>query len=272
MKILVPIDFTPTTENALQFAIGLTKGEPHKITIFNVTESDKELQNSLTKLESLSDRYKMEGAQIKCLSKTGNIFDLIGEVATQIEAALIVMGTHGIKGMQHIVGSRAMKVITNSKTPYIVVQNKPFRPINKVLVPVDFTREVKQSLPFLTSVAELFKATLYLMKEKNKDEFIQNKIENNLSYFISYLSDNNIAFKVSENDFSSNKYKSVLKEANTVDADLIVSTIDPEIGITDYMMGVDEQKIVANESQIPVLCINVKNFMSKTGTIFEYTF
>ena len=61
-------------------------------------------------------------------------------------------------------------------------------------------------------------------------------------------------------------------EANSVDADLIVTTIDPEVGITDYMMGVDEQKIVANESQIPVLCINIKNFMSKSGNIFEYTF
>ena len=42
MKILVPIDFTPTTENALKYAIGLTKDEAHEITIFNVTESDKE--------------------------------------------------------------------------------------------------------------------------------------------------------------------------------------------------------------------------------------
>ena len=272
MKILVPIDFTPTTENALKYAIGLTKVvDQNEIILFHVTENDKDTATADNKLKALIQNYASSGANLHSLVRTGNIFDMIGETATQNEASLIVMGTHGIKGVQHIVGSKAMRVITNSKTPYIVVQNKPYRPIKNVIVPVDFTREVKQMLPFLTTIAEKFDAVLHLLKEKSKDEFIQKKIENNLQYFISFLSDNNIKYKILDNDFS-NKYKSVLKEANGVDADLIVTTIDPEFGITDYMMGVDEQKIVANESQIPVLCINIKNILSKTGNIFEYTF
>ena len=272
MKILVPIDFTSTTENALTYAIGLTKGIDHEITLFHVTESDKDSAAALSRLNEMSAKYKSEGATLHTHVITGNIFDHIGETASQIEASIIIMGTHGIKGVQHIVGSKAMRVITNSKTPYIVVQNKPYRAIKNVLVPIDFSREVKQMLPFLTAISGQFHATLHLLKEKSKDEFIQKKIDNNLSYFVSFLSDNKISFKVLENDFSNNKYKSVVKEANSIDADLIVTTIDPETGLTDYMMGVDEQKIVANESQIPVLCINIKNFMSKSGNIFEYTF
>ena len=63
-----------------------------------------------------------------------------------------------------------------------------------------------------------------------------------------------------------------MQHANASGADLIVTTIDPETNITDYIMGVDEQKIVANESQIPVLCVNTKHYMNRKGSIFEYTF
>jgi nucleotide-binding universal stress UspA family protein len=272
MKILVPIDFTPVTENALRYAVGLTSVMAQDIVPFHVASTEKEVGPAMEQLQQLCDKYTSEGVKPTPLVKSGSYFELIGSTASEIEASLIVMGTHGVKGMQRIIGSYAMKVITNSSTPYIVVQHQPFRPVKKILVPVEFTREVKQMLPFLTSMAEYFKATLYLISESSKDEFIQKQIDNNASYFESYLSDNNIAYVLSKNTFGSSKYKSVKQEADTIGADMIVTTIDPETGLTDYIMGVEEQKIVANESEIPVLCINTKNFMSRTGNIFEYTF
>ena len=35
------------------------------------------------------------------------------------------MGTHGMKGMQKLTGSWALKVIVKSKVPFIVVQDPP---------------------------------------------------------------------------------------------------------------------------------------------------
>ena len=178
------------------------------------------------------------------------------------------MGTHGIKGMQHIIGSKAMKVITQSKTPYIVIQKLPYNHIKKILIPIDYTKEIKQLLPLVNSLNEKFKATLLLTKQKSSDEYIANKITNNLVYFKSFLKDENISFEESGLYSSSSKYKDLLSIANSSNADLIVTTIDPETNITDYIMGVEEQKLVANESQIPVLCVNIKHFMKGNG-IFE---
>jgi hypothetical protein len=50
---------------------------------------------------------------------------------------------------------------------------------------------------------------------------------------------------------------------------MIVTAIDPKVDVADYIMGVEEQKIVANEAQIPVLCINIRSFTKFTGSIFE---
>jgi len=272
MKILVPIDFTPVTENALHYAIQLSPCK--KVVLFHVVNAAKEVASAEAKLQTLIAKYTPQfKGELTLLVNIGNIFDNIGEAAIAEKSDLIVMGTHGVKGLQHIVGSKAMKVITNSQTPYIVVQNKPYTEIKNILVPVDFTRESKQILPFLISLAKVFNANLQLIRQSNsKDEFIKNKIDNNLSYFKSVLESDGIKYVITENEFSyDSRYKGILKEAVTLNSDLIVTAIDPAMDVANYIMGVEEQKIVANEAQIPVLCINIRNFMKQSGNIFEAT-
>jgi nucleotide-binding universal stress UspA family protein len=271
MKILVPIDFTPITENALKYAIGLTDVLSVKnIILFHVVSSERESAPALNNLNVLIQKNKEQTrAVLESHVKPGNIFDQIGNTAIELKTSLIIMGTHGIKGMQQFIGSKAMKVITQSKTPYIVVQKLPYKQIKKILIPIDYTREIKQLLPLVHSLNEKFNAALLLIKQKSTDEFINNKINNNLTYFRSYLRDNSIPYEEPGMYSSNAKYKDVVAIANSSEADLIVTTIDPETSIADYIMGVEEQKIVANESQIPVLCINIKHFMKGTGGIFE---
>jgi nucleotide-binding universal stress UspA family protein len=240
-----------------------------EIILFHVVTSGKESIEAETKLESLLTGYKNKSkARLSKLIQAGNIFDHIGKAASETNAALIVMGTHGIKGMQHIIGSRAMKVITNSETPYIVVQQKDYRPIKKILVPVDFTRESKQLLPVLETVSIKFKADLFLILQKSKDEFIEKRISNNLQYIKSSLREKNITFAEAGFFTPSSLYKDVLQQAKNLDADLIVTTIDRETNIADYIMGVEEQKIVANEAEVPVLCIHISHFATKMGSVF----
>jgi nucleotide-binding universal stress UspA family protein len=271
MKILVPIDFTPVTENALKYAIGLTNIlAVNGIVLFHVVSSEKDSATAMYNLNQLIEKYKdLTRATLESFVKPGNIFDMIGSTALDLKASLIVMGTHGIKGMQQFIGSKAMKVITQSKTPYIVVQKLPYKEVKKILIPVDYTRENKQLLPLVQTLGEKFHASLTLVKQKATDEFIINKINNNLMYFKSFLKDNNIPFSESGEYNLKSKYKDVMAEADKTSTDLIVATIDPETGIADYIMGVEEQKIVANESQIPVLCINIKHFMKGAGGFFE---
>ena len=273
MKVLVPIDFTPIAENALKYAVGLTDILSLKnIVLFHVVPSEKDAASAIKNLHALIEKYKNQThAVIESDVRPGNIFDQIGSTAKELKASLIIMATHGIKGMQHLVGSRAMKVITHSETPYIVIQKLPYKEIKKILIPVDYTKEIKQLVPLVESLNEKFKAALFFTKQKSNDEFVNNKINNNLNYIKANLKDKNIAVTETGTYSLSSKYKEVLAQANTSGADLIVTTIDPETNITDYIMGVEEQKLVANESQIPVLCINIKHFMKGGEGFFGVT-
>lgn len=270
MKLLIPIDFTPVTENALHY--GLQLPDVKEMVLFHVTANDNESESAVEKINKLISKYKSKYSTVMSYSvKTGNIFDHIGEEAISQKCDIIIMGTHGIKGMQRIMGSRAMKVITNSKTPYIVVQNEPFNEIKNILVPVDFTKESKQILSFLITISNVFKANIQLLRQSSgKDEFIKNKIDNNLGYFRSVLDSNKCKFTILDKDYSYDKrYKDIMNQAQNSSSDMIVCAIDPKVDVIDYMMGVEEQKIVANEAGLPVLCINTKSFNKFSGSIFE---
>jgi nucleotide-binding universal stress UspA family protein len=270
MKLLVPIDFTPVTENALNYAVELESAK--EVLIFHVVNSEAEQSKALERLEALAEKYRPTfNGTLATSVRVGNIFDHIGEEALNSHCDLIVMGTHGISGMQHFLGSRAMKVITNSKTPYIVVQKKPFRTVKKILVPVDFTKESKQVIPFLSTIAKLFGAGLLLSpQDPGKDEFIKNKIDNNTLYFKNALASLGVTPEVLSQNFNFDKrHKSIVEVAAKNNADMIVTAIDPKVHVVDYIMGLEEQKIVANEEQIPVLCINTRNFTRFVGSIFE---
>ncbi len=271
MKLLVPVDFTPVTENALKYAIDFSEGKDvSAIILFHVVPVKKEIPAAGDRLNMLAQKYSDQcQVRLECHVEPGSIFDLIGLTARLMKATLIIMGTHGIKGLQHITGSKAMKVITQSETPYIVVQNRPFQHIGKILIPVDYTREVKQLLPLVQSLNDTFKAALLLIRQATKDEFIANKINMNLFYFKSYFREHEIPFEEVGTFTLGSKYKDVTRSASESSADLIVNTIDPETTIADFIMGVEEQKIVANELQLPVLCINIRHFMNISGGVFD---
>jgi hypothetical protein len=55
-----------------------------------------------------------------------------------------------------------------------------------------------------------------------------------------------------ENDFG----KETISYAKSIDADAIMLMTTRDIGFTDYVLGAQEQYIIANSERIPVICIN----------------
>ena len=83
----------------------------------------------------------------------GSIFTAIADFVNQKgvpddkkkNVDLVLMGTHGMKGMQKLTGSWALKVIVKSKVPFIVVQDAPAdeERYHNIVFPVDFKKENK---------------------------------------------------------------------------------------------------------------------------------
>ncbi len=270
LSILVPHDFTDVAGNALLHANKLSKVLNKPITLTHVVKSDKDKKTAHDKLEAIAQKNISDnGIQTTATVTAGDYLEKIGEIAEIVKAAIVVMGTHGVKGIQKLIGSYALKVITNSNVPYVVVQAPPAKQegYKNIVLPMDFSKESKQKLDWAVYIAELFGSKFHIIADYEDDEFTAKALKNNISYAKSYLANNNLEYDIHELGRNNHGFtKETIQISKNVNADLIVVMTTMDKGLSEYVMGSPEQAIIANDAQIPVMCINPIDIMrSKEG-------
>lgn len=255
---LVPTDFTSVADCALEHALSVAKTVNGHVTLLHVIGKANERQNAQTKLaEAAQKASQLSGITVDTVVKEGNIFDDIGGVAESLGAKLIFMGTHGVKGMQHIMGSYAVKVFTNSNVPFVVVQERGIRNGYKnIVLPMDLSKESKQKLDLTIKMATYFGAKVHIFSQHENDEFVKKSIMLNTNYAKNELKKHNIDFDIQEAPEKGNFVKQMLAYAKNSDADLIAVVNSQERGVHELLHGTAERETITNEAQIPVLMVN----------------
>ena len=256
--ILVPWDFTEVAENALQHAINIANVTNSQIELINIVKREKDEYSTKDQLKEiiqiLIDKYKIE---LKGIVKSGNLFSAINDYAEEVDAFLIVMGTHGIVGIQKLMGSKALKVIEGSEVPYLVVQGPVvLKNYNNIVVPMDFRRESKEKLIWVNFIAKKFNSKVRLVAPKVADNNIFNKTLLNVNFAKKFLDEKGIDYNITTLDGKGDFHELVNEFAQEIGSNMIVITTTKSPNISDYMFGADEQEIIANNSKIPVLCVN----------------
>lgn len=142
-KILVPTDFSQGSHKALQYAVMLGTEFKAKIVLLHVVSTPLDISGmhvphfSLDKImEEMRERAEKEMEallQEKNIKKAGITFETqvregvpflqIIQGAKEAEADLIVMGTHGRTGLEHVFfGSTAEKVVRKAPCPVLTVR------------------------------------------------------------------------------------------------------------------------------------------------------
>ena len=138
--VLVPIDFSPYAEQALDTAIALAKQLQARVTLLHVIQppliagADMDVWPSATFVEELEAAvtHDLEGylARVTTAELEGEIvvvhgtpFHEIIETAKARQVDLIIMGTHGRTGLPHVLlGSVAEKVVRLAPCPVLVAR------------------------------------------------------------------------------------------------------------------------------------------------------
>jgi nucleotide-binding universal stress UspA family protein len=264
-KILVPTDFTKVSDTAIDHAILTGKIINAEVHVIHIIENKQQIGEARAKLEALSEIIRSEkGVEIQTIVRIGSIFEDIDKVATEIDASLIIMGTHGLRGMQFITGSRALKIVTESSVPFIVVQERNIRPqgYHKLVVPLDLHKETKQKLSLVADMAKYFGSKVHLISPGETDEFLRNQLNRNIRFAEEYFSEREIPYEVEITESKSDGFvKSLLKYSAAVEADLICIMNFYDNSIMSIFNQSYEQQVITNEAQIPVLCVNPVNTM-----------
>ena len=257
--ILIPTDFTVVAQYAIEAAVPFARANNASVALVHIAKEASDISESVKKVEQEAEKASKEhGIPVEGIVRQGSIFTTIGETVTELDASLLVMGTHGIRGMQKLTGSWALKVLVTSKVPIIVVQSMPKKmSVDRIVFPVDFKRENREKIGWAYFVAKLFNSTVHIIRaEPTKDKKIEQGVKTNLSFTEKFLKSKNIRYEVTLAKGGSSLAKESLKYAGEIDADLILITTTKGISKLDFVLGVSEQDIITNNANIPVMCIN----------------
>jgi nucleotide-binding universal stress UspA family protein len=265
--ILVPTDFSEVAEFAIEHGAGLSKQLSYKLTLLHVI--NKETKSQLKKdklsesvinekLQAKADELsKKHGITVDFIAKEGSIFSTISNVAKEIGANILTMGTHGAVGVQKFIGSYALKVIESLDVPIIVVQNKAFGEGYKDLVlPMDDTMESKQKVKWAIHIARKFKSTVHIFSMNSSEAYRSSKIKANTLQIMKFFEQNDIKYTQKNAPKSGNFPKQILSYSAEINANLIIIMTSPDKLMPKFIVGAWEEEILFNESQIPVLCAN----------------
>jgi nucleotide-binding universal stress UspA family protein len=259
--IVVPWDFSHVAENALAHAVKISRMVNNDICLLHIVDSGitpKAYAETTTLLKRLiEENGKKYNVFIMYHVSKGSIFTEIAEYVNEKEASLVVMGTHGMKGMQKLTGSWALKVIVKSKIPFIVVQDPPAdqEKYHNIVFPIDFRSENKGKIKMAIFMGKFFESKIHMLVSNSTDTGILRKTRTNVNFAIKYLIQNNIDYEI--HDMPKGKIADqTIDFAQKINADLILIVTTKNITFADYMLGASEQQIIANSSKIPVCCVN----------------
>jgi len=189
--IVVPIDFSKTSSEALPYAykIALKYGSKitllHAITMFeydphNAKHGFHSIDELYAGIEASADAYykniiedanKQSGDLIieKVTERGISSHEVILGYAKKNNADLIVMATHGRSGLSNILlGSVTEKVIQTAPCPVLVVKKPKHADLkkllfNNILAPTDFSKSSRHAMEYAIAIAKKYRARITLM-------------------------------------------------------------------------------------------------------------
>jgi nucleotide-binding universal stress UspA family protein len=263
--ILVPTDFSEVCDNAMHHAAEAARYLQYKVVLLHVIDKNTKAQlkkeNKGTeaidaKLNTMAVNLKKEfGVEANILSRDGDIFTTIGEVAKDIGASLIYLGTHGKVGVQQkITGSFALKVVMSSPVPSVVVQKRPFnKGYQKIILPITSDAGPWEKTKWASFIAKNFNSEIHVFHTDNPG------LNDALKIITNHFEKEKVSYKLIKADGSSFS-KQVMDYSTANLIDMIMIMTNPDTSFSKFILGSYDEEMIFNASQIPVMCINPRKY------------
>jgi len=263
-NFLIPHDFTEVGDSALKQGLYLAAATQSTISLLHIVKSDRYKAEAEAKLKAIKAKVQNEypNTEIKLYAVVGDIFEHIGNTAERLKSSLIIMGTHGAKGMQKVFGSFAMKVITSTSVPFMVVQNNVIiKKLEKIVFPLGIDPETLQIMGFASTLAKAFRAEVHLVAEKQSDAKYMHKTKVNFQVVAKQMAANDVKYEMKLLDGSGSYLSQIMDYTESINADMIAIAYYNQDVI--QVFNKFAQNILTNDLNKPALIINSKSVSSQ---------
>jgi len=183
-KILCPVDFFPASIRAVNYAARLAASyeaavyllhvvapvidDPYSYSSYMPQLVKQVRQRSAHQMEKIEQSIRKSAIIASSRLRLGNVYDEIEREIRRVRPDLVVMGTHGRRGVKRLfLGSITEKLSRHCAVPLLVVseaQKKPVAPrFRRILVTTDLTEGTTDALACALTLAEKYKSQITLL-------------------------------------------------------------------------------------------------------------
>ena len=275
--ILVGIDFSDCSINALEHAITIAEKASADVVMIwvNRPESGKEIfrvdqenivGEVINRFNKLVDTYKkaLGKNSLSYLVKAGKVYQEIVNTAEELDAFIIIVGTHGSSGFEEFwIGSNANRIVAATERPIITIRDgiDASRTISNIVLPIDSSLETRQKVPITSLIAKYFDAKIHiLVMHTTTIEEVRQRVDDYVLQVERYFYENQIEYikKIIETNQIAD---ATVEYAVSINANLISIMDEQERIPSNLWLGTFAQQMV-NHSPVPVLCVHARDLIA----------
>ena len=260
-KIIVPTDLTKAADRAIKQATVIAVASKSSLTLLHVLNDKSPSAEECKKILSSKAEliHTQSGVHCDLLIREGNIFEIIPFTTCEHDYDLMVIGTHGIKGIkQMLFGSNILKLATKISIPVLIVQEGSplIESVKKIILPVSSHKSFNQVVDAVMLFAEVFNPEVHLYSVYKPGFEWPEQMLANIAYATRHFESKGVRMlrvKEDQNVYSLGYAKQTLKYAKTIGADFVcMMSVSSEEYY--YFAPADKETMILNEDRIPVLC------------------
>ncbi len=275
-RIIVPVDFSEHSEYALETAANLASKYGSELIVIHMLELSNAiitaageafneeatfyLKLAEEKFDAFLDKPYLQSVKVTSIVKHFKVFSELNDVARELDADLIVMGSHGASGMKEVlVGSNTEKVVRHADIPVLVIKHNPILlDFENGVFASDFSDEAIKPFIYAKVIFDQLGAKMHLVYVNSPDGNFKSSMEIDkcISNFL----------KRAEGDLTSLKNvnivsdysveKGILNFANVIGADIIAVATHGRKGLAHFFEGSISEDL-ANHSTLPVMTFKI---------------
>jgi nucleotide-binding universal stress UspA family protein len=274
-KIIITTDFSETSLLAIKHGASLAKCCSGEVYLLHIITKHWEQFNVFTpnvtvdsiekgsvavqaKMAELATEIRRDyGVTVTTVVNTGNPTSEIVKFAKEINAGMVIMGTHGYSAWEDLtIGSNAMKVITKSPCPVLTMSQYATKlGYKNIVLPIDNSAHSRQKVVLTLELAKRFGAQVSIVgvlatneeKEKGSMEIMLKQVE-------TAAKDKEINYTTKLIENVKNRAVAIVEYCNAVNGDLITIMTDQDAEVSGFFLGPFALQVI-HHAKVPVLSI-----------------
>jgi len=205
--VIVVTNFSPSSENALDYTCSFLGNTGVRILLLNIFTFPSALTSDAISVAAMSEtiaddekmlekeyewmKTKYPGVNIEMEMITGDFMEELRDIASDNEAALIVMGAGGAYNDLLSWDANIIDAFVDLRTPVLVIPSKiEYQPIKKVAFVCNYYRQdLLTPVSFIKRLIDFTNAKLYVVHVMNPAEIVSEDSKNNKRLLTESLAD-----------------------------------------------------------------------------------